>query len=61
MHGVWQLTEARYREAAEDLLEKSADSLHYRNENEELTSFTRQKPIDDVSTPTLPEVDAART
>ncbi len=58
LHGVWQLTEARYREAAEDLLDKEADSLHYRNENESLSSFTRHEPVDDVSTPAFPEVDA---
>jgi len=60
LHGVWQLTEARYREAAEDLLEKHADSLHYRSENESFVSFERCDPIEDVSTPRLPEVDGAR-
>ncbi|MCB9596908.1 MAG: hypothetical protein H6719_29565 [Sandaracinaceae bacterium] len=59
VHGVWQLTEARYREAAEDLLDKQADSLHYRNENEDLPSFSKRDAIEDVSLPRLPEVDAA--
>ncbi|MBX3272290.1 MAG: hypothetical protein KF729_18670 [Sandaracinaceae bacterium] len=59
LHGVWQLTEARYREAAEELLDKQADSLHYRDENESLASFIRRDPTESVSTPSLPEVDHA--
>lgn len=59
LHGVWQLTESRYREAAEDLLEKRADSLHYRSENESYVSFERRDVIESVSTPSLPEVDHA--
>ncbi|MCA9610149.1 MAG: hypothetical protein KC619_31345 [Myxococcales bacterium] len=57
IHGIWQLTEARYREAAEDLLDKQADSLHYRNENEDLVSFVRTPPVEDLSTPAFPDID----
>lgn len=60
LQSVWQLTEARYREAAEDLLEKRALSLHYRNENTALRSFERREPRVSVRTPALPEVDHAR-
>ncbi len=59
LHSVWQLTEARYREAAEDLLEKRAESLHYRNENVGLMSFERRDPAVVISTPEFPEVDHA--
>ena len=58
VHGVWQLTESRYREAAEDLLERRAESLHYRNENEALASFERTRaPLVDHATRRLPPVD----
>lgn len=60
VHSVWQLTEARYREAAEDLLEKRADSLHYRNEAESHVSFERREAIVDHRTPRFPAVDHDR-
>ncbi|MGF1465570.1 MAG: metallopeptidase TldD-related protein [Sandaracinaceae bacterium] len=55
--GLWQLTEARYREAMEDLLEKRADELHYRDPNRSLPAFERRDPVVDKSLPDLPELD----
>jgi predicted Zn-dependent protease len=59
MHGVWQLTEARYREAAEDLLEKRAEQLHVLDPNRDLPGFERRAPTLHRSLPPLPEVDRA--
>ncbi|HJL16421.1 MAG TPA: metallopeptidase TldD-related protein [Sandaracinaceae bacterium LLY-WYZ-13_1] len=58
VHALWQLTEARYREAAEDFLDKRAESLHYRDENERLAAFERRDPLVDRSFRRLPAVDA---
>lgn len=55
--GVWQLTEARYREAVEDYLDKRADSLHFRDPNRKLVSFERRDPIVDHSTPRFADFD----
>lgn len=57
MHGVWQLTEARYREAAEDLLEKRAEGLHVQDPNRNLIAFERRDPTIHQSIPEFPEVD----
>jgi predicted Zn-dependent protease len=57
MHGVWQLTEARYREAAEDLLEKRAEELHVRDPNRSLPAFERREPTVYQSVPDFPAVD----
>src|SRR5690606_24060670 len=59
MHGIWQLTEARYREAAEDLLEKRAEQLHVQDPNRNLMAFERREPTIHRSLPELPEVDRA--
>lgn len=58
VQALWQLTEARYREAAEDFLDKRAESLHYRDENEGLQAFERRDPVIDRTLPRLPPVDA---
>jgi predicted Zn-dependent protease len=60
VHALWQLTEARYREAAEELLDKRADALHYRDENEGLQAFERRDPVVERSLPELPPVDHDR-
>jgi TldD protein len=57
MHGLWQLTEARYREAAEDLLEKRAEQLHVRDPNRGLVAFERAKPVVVEALPAFPDVD----
>ncbi len=56
-HGLWMLTEARYREAAEDLLERRVESLHYRNPNEGLSAFERRNPVEHHHTPRFPTID----
>jgi predicted Zn-dependent protease len=58
VHGLWQLTESRYREAAEDLLEKRVESLHYQNENEGFVAFERREPVEHRRTPRFPEIDS---
>jgi predicted Zn-dependent protease len=60
LHGVWQLTEARYREAAESLLEKRAEQLHVMDPNRGLPGFERRDPIVYHQLPALPEVDRKR-
>ncbi len=57
MHSVWQLTEARYREAAEDLLEKRAEQLHVQDPNLGLVAFERRDAVVHQSVPAFPEVD----
>lgn len=56
--GVWQLTEARYREAAEDYLDRRVDQLHYRDPNPHFVSWERRDPIVDHSMPSFPDVDS---
>jgi TldD protein len=56
-HGLWQLTEARYREAAEHLLEKRADALHYRDPNRGLPAFERLEPREERVLQPTPEID----
>ncbi|MFK7987193.1 MAG: metallopeptidase TldD-related protein [Sandaracinaceae bacterium] len=57
LHGVWQLTEARYREAAEDWLDKRAESLHYRDENAGMQAFERRPPTQYAAVSTLRAID----
>ena len=57
-HALWQLTESRYREAAEDLFEKRADSLHFRNPNDAFRAFSSSDPVTDISVPRFERVDA---
>ncbi len=59
LHGVWQLTEARYREAAESLLEKRAEQLHVMDPNRGLQGFERREPTVYRHLRDLPEVDRA--
>lgn len=56
-HALWRLTEARYREAIDDLLHKKAMELSYLDEHRALPSFERRKPIDDVQWEKLDEID----
>ena len=57
LHGLWKLTECRYREAVESLLRKRADELHYRNEHRELGAFQRVDPIVSTRVGPAPEID----
>ncbi|MBK8256681.1 MAG: hypothetical protein IPK82_28920 [Polyangiaceae bacterium] len=42
---LWRLTEARYREAAEQYYERKSDALHYVDEAKKLPSRTRVEPV----------------
>lgn len=57
LHGIWQLTEARYREAAESLLEKRAEQLHVMDPNRSLPDLERCDPTIHQHLPELPGVD----
>lgn len=57
---LWQLTETRYREAAEDLFDKRASALHFRNPNDGFMAFERREPVIHRSLPEFPEVDRER-
>jgi len=56
-HGIWQLTEARYREAIDDLLRRRAAELSYLDESRRLPSFERRSAIEDVRFRALPALD----
>jgi predicted Zn-dependent protease len=56
-HGLWRLTDARYREALESLLHKRSHELTYVDENRHLTAFERRAPVEDVAWESFPEVD----
>ncbi len=57
LHGLWKLTECRYREAIESLLRKRADELHYRDEHRGLGALQRVDPVVDTRLRELPELD----
>ena len=59
LHGLWRLTDARYREAVEALLDKRSHELTYRNTQRHLPSFERRAARVDLSWEPLPEVDRA--
>jgi len=61
-HGLWRLTESKYREAIDDMLHKKAIELSYLDENSRLPSFGRQKPMVDMSFCDLatPDTEAKR-
>lgn len=56
-HGLWRLTDARYREAVEALLEKKSHELSYLNPDRHLQAFERRNPMVDMSWRQLPAVD----
>jgi predicted Zn-dependent protease len=56
-HGLWRLTDARYREAVETLLQKRSHSLTYLDPNRNLRAFERREPVVDIAWTKLPEVD----
>ncbi len=56
-HGIWHLTESRYREAVEALLRKKSHELTYLNSNRHLPSFEKRPPVVDLDWRPLPEVD----
>jgi predicted Zn-dependent protease len=56
-HGLWRLTDARYREAVEALLDKRSRELTYRNPGRHFVAFERRKPTVDLGWAPFPEVD----
>ncbi len=58
-HGLWKLTDARYREAVDSFLQKRSQSFTYLNRNEHLASFERRGGRLESGWTKLPPVDAA--
>lgn len=56
-HGLWRLTDAKYREAAESLLRKKAHELTYLDEHRHLPSFEKREASIDLAFRPLPPVD----
>ncbi len=56
-HALWRLTEARYREALDQYLQRKSIELTYKNPNAGLKSFEKRAGRRDVNRPALPEVD----
>jgi predicted Zn-dependent protease len=56
-HGLWRLTDARYREAVESLLSKKSHELTYVNSHRHLQAFERREPITARDWRPFPEVD----
>ncbi|MEZ4300841.1 MAG: TldD/PmbA family protein [Polyangiaceae bacterium] len=54
---LWRLTEARYREAAEQYYERKSDELHYVDEARKLPSRTRVEPVRAGKLTRFPELD----
>ncbi|MDH5493887.1 MAG: metallopeptidase TldD-related protein, partial [Myxococcales bacterium] len=59
-HALWRLTEARYREAIDDLLHRRAMELSYLDEHRSLAAFERREPIEDFAYRRLPIPDMDR-
>jgi len=56
-HGLWRLTEARYRESLESLLDKKSHELTYLDPHRNIPAFEKHKPVVDLSWQSFPEVD----
>jgi len=56
-HGLWRLTDARYREAVETLLHKESHELTYRNPNRHFKAFEQRPARVDMAWRELPAVD----
>jgi TldD protein len=59
-HGLWRLTEARYREAVEALAEKRCRELTYREADGHFPAFERRPAVVDPRWTRLPRVDLVR-
>lgn len=58
-HGLWRLTDARYREAVEALLDKKSHELTYVNPDRHLRAFEERAPVMSWHWQPLPELDRA--
>ena len=56
-HGLWRLTDARFREALEALLDKKSRELTFLNPARKFKAFERRKPKVDLGWTPFPEVD----
>jgi predicted Zn-dependent protease len=56
-HGLWRLTDSRYREAVEALLQKKSHELTWVDPHRHLKAFETREPVVDLSWRSLPEVD----
>jgi predicted Zn-dependent protease len=59
-HGLWRLTDARYREAVESLLEKRSHALTYLDPHRNLPSFEKREPVVDIGWSDFPEIEHDR-
>lgn len=57
--GLWRLTDARYREAVESLLDKRSHHLTYVDSHRHLRALEQRKPVEYRGLAPLPEVDRA--
>ena len=57
-HGLWRLTDGRYREAVEALAGKRSRELTYREPTRRMRALERQRPVVDLGWTAFPEVDA---
>jgi predicted Zn-dependent protease len=56
-YGLWRLTDARYREAAEQFYQRRSRELHFVDSNREQSSKVRRAPVVDVRSRRFPELD----
>lgn len=56
-HGLWRLTEAKFREAVEAYLTKKSHEVTYQNRNRKLQAFQKREPYVDLTWRKLPEPD----
>ncbi len=56
-HGLWRLTDARYREAVDSLFQKRSHELTFLDENRHLAAFERREAVVDLGWKPFPEVD----
>jgi len=56
-HGLWRLTDARYREAVEAYLDKKSRELTYLNPGRHFKALERRRPAVDLGWSSFPRVD----
>lgn len=56
-HGLWRLTDSRYREAVESLLEKRSHALTYLDPHRNVPSFEKREVVVDIDWRDFPSVD----
>ncbi|HQP37440.1 MAG TPA: hypothetical protein PLI95_19785, partial [Polyangiaceae bacterium] len=56
-YGLWRLTDARYREAAEEFYERRSRELHFVDANRQLPSRVRRSPVTALKSSRFEEID----